>query len=145
VFAKDIEEGINATDGEIMKVVDDFLEDVMDRVVAGKKVVLNKYSYIQVVGRPITENKAYMTLAKQGLAIGRNGVRKIAKISRRKDFVYKIEYVNTISKEKIYFEPHPDFSARVHKALEETNTYFDTKTCNEFSVGEKITKNCNYD
>lgn len=142
-YRKRFKKSISATNGEIMKCLGDILEWVMDEVVKGKKVVLNKYSYIQVIGVPILEHKSYMNLAKQGLAVGKNGVRKSAGLPRRKDFIYGIEYVNTISKEKIYFNPHPAFSGRVHKALEETNVYYHivTKNSNKNNSDKIITKN----
>lgn len=143
-YRRRFKKGVNASDGQIMKVIGDFLEYVMEEVVKGKKVVLNKYSYIQVVGVPVLEHKSYVNLAKQGLVLSRAGIRKAKELPRRKDFVYGIKYVNTISKEKIYFTPHPSFSARVHKALEETNTYYHiTTNCYENSNEEKITKTCN--
>lgn len=128
-----------------MKVINDWLGYVMDEVIKGKKVMLDKYSYIRVVGVPVLEHKSYMNLAKQGLVVRKNGVLKAAGLPKRKDFVYGIEYVNTISKEKIYFDPHPSFSSRVHRTLEETNTYFHivTESCNKNDNDKIITKNRN--
>ncbi len=144
-YRRRFKKGVNASDGQIMKVINDLLEYVMDEVVKGKKVMLGKNSYIQVVGVPVLEHKSYVNLAKQGLILSRAGIRKAKELPRRKDFVYGIEYVNTMAKEKIYFDPHPSFSGRVHKALEQTNTYYHivTKNCNKKDSEEKINKTCN--
>lgn len=144
-YRKRFKKGVNASDGEIMKVIYDYLEYVMDEVIKGKKVMLGKHSYIQVVGVPVLEHASFVNLSKQGLVLSRAGIRKAKGLSRRKDFVYGIKYENTLSKEKIYFDPHPMFSMRVHKALEETNTYFHivTKNCNKKDDDKIINKTCN--
>lgn len=123
-YKRRFKKGMNATNAEIMKVINDSLQFWINEAVKGKKVILNKYSYIQVVGVPVLEHKSYVNLSKQGLVLSRAGLRKAKRLPKRKDFVYGIKYVNTISKEKIYFTPHPSFSAKVHKALQETNTYY---------------------
>lgn len=144
-YRRRFKKGSNATDSEIMKVINDWLEYVMDEVIKGKKVMLNKNSYIQVVGIPVLEHKSYVNLTKKGLVLGRSGIRKATGLPRRKDFIYRIEYVNTMAKEKIYFDPHPDFSGKVHRALEQTNVYYHivTKDCNKKENDKIITKNCN--
>lgn len=142
-YKRRFKKGVNATDGQIMKVIGDYLDYVIEQVVKGKKVILNKYSYIQVVGVPVLEHETYVNLSKKGLVLSRAGLRKAKELPKRKDFVYGIKYVNTISKEKIYFTPHPSFSAKVHKALQETNTYYHivTENCNKKDNDKIITKN----
>lgn len=119
---------MKAKDSEIMKVINDWLEDTVELVANGKKVMFSKDSYMQVIGTPVMEHKTFKQMIGKGKYLV-NGVMKKADNlnSRRNDFVYGIEYVNPKTKEKIYFKPHYTFKAKVSKALRETNNYYTVK------------------
>lgn len=133
------------SDADVMREISLYLNEIMDEVIKGKKVILDKHSYIQVIGAPAVENKTYARLVSKGLIFNGKRISKITSIPRRRDIVYGIEYVNTITDKRIYFDPHKDFKKRLRKSLEETNTHYHivTKNCNFLDGGEKVTKNRN--
>lgn len=144
-YRRKFKQGMKATNSEIMKVIWDYLEEVKEKVIKGKKVNFDKHSYMQVTGIPAIEHPT-LGLRLKGKSLAGNFIKKADNINhRRGDFIYGIKYVNTKAKEKIYFDPHHKFSKRVHKELVETNVYYDivTKNCNKKDNKEKITKNCN--
>ena len=127
-FRKRYKKGIDATDGEIMRVINEWLESVIEEVVKGKKVKFDKHSYVQVVGVPSLEHKGFQAMIRRGKSNARGFIKKADNMNyRRGDFVFKIVYVNETAKEKMYFTAHKDFSSRVHKALIETNNYYEIK------------------
>ena len=128
-----------------MKVINNYLSEVIDQVVKGKKVMFDKHSYMRVVGVPMMERSTF-ALRKVGKCIAGNYIKKADNMNtRRGDFTFHIEYVNDKSKQKIYFNAHPDFSRRVRMSLINTNTYYPivTKDCNKKETDKKITKTCN--
>lgn len=144
-YKRRFKKGMNATDAEIMKVIWEYLDEVKEKVIKGKKVNFDKYSYMQVIGIPAIQHSTF-GLRLSGKSLAGNFIKKADNINhRRGDFVYGIKYVNEKSKEKIYFDAHPEFSKRVHKELVETNVYYHTvtKICNKKESDKKITKNCN--
>lgn len=121
---------IGLRDSEIMSRVNIWIEGVINGVVNGKKVKLDKHSYIQVIGTPVLEDEGFKRIVGNGRYIAGGIVKKADNMNyKRNDVKYKIYYVNSLAKEKIYFEAHKDFKKRVHKALVETNNYY--KICNK--------------
>lgn len=147
-YKRRFKKAIGIRDSEIMKEINSYLNEVMDEVIKGKKVILDKHSYMRVVGIPAVEHKAFARLAGKGLTLSTKGkVTTIKSIPRRKDFIYKIVYVNTITDKKIYFDAHPKFKEKLKKSLNETNTHYHivTNGCNFLESAGKVTKNRNYD
>lgn len=127
-YRRRFKEGMNTSDAEIMKVIWEYLDDVKDKVIRGKKVNLDKHSYIQVIGKPALEHDGFKRLVSKGKILVGNTLKKADNLNqRRNDHVYGIEYVNAKSKEKIYFDPHPDFKKKVSIALRKSNNYYETK------------------
>lgn len=122
-FRKKFKKSISTT--EIKKIWDDFLEDVIERVLDGECVNIDRHSQIQVIGRPVMDDPRFMSLLMRGRTMRRNGTLKYAELSpMRRDFKYEIAYTNTLSKKPLYFKAHPKFAKRVHEAIENTNTYY---------------------
>lgn len=127
-YRRRFKKGMNATDAEIMKVIKDYLSDTVDKVSKGKKVVFSKDSYMQVIGVPVLEHPTYKQMIGKGKYLVNGTFKKANNLnSKRNDFVYGIEYVNTNTKEKIYFDPHPEFKRKVSKELRENNNYYQVK------------------
>ncbi len=119
---------MNATDAEIMKVIKNALAFWVEQVARGKKVVFSKDSYMQVIGVPVLEHPTYKQMIGKGKYLVNGTFKKANNLnSKRNDFVYGIEYINTNTKEKIYFDPHPEFKRKVSKELRENNNYYQVK------------------
>jgi hypothetical protein len=140
-YKRRFKKGSNLTDAQIMKVIKEYLEEVKEQVISGKKVMFDKHSYMRVVGVPFLEHPS-IGLRKSGKYAVGNYIKKADNLSgRRGDFIFKIEYVNEKSKEKIYFNAHPDFSRKVRESIINTNTFYPIVTMK--SNKDKITKTCN--
>lgn len=143
-YKRRFKKGIGVGNSEIMKEINLYLNEIIDEVIKGKKVIIDKHSYMQVIGTPAVENKVFSRLASKGLTLSTKGkVTTIKSIPRRKDIIYKIVYVNTITDKKIYFDAHPKFKERLKKSLNETNTHYKIVTGNGnfLESAGKVTKN----
>lgn len=112
---------------EIKKIWDTFLKvKIIDPVVAGKLVKIDKNSTIQVIGKPIEEDKNFYQMLLRGKMVRRDGVIKMAERNpKRKDFIYKIVYKNkTREGKKLYFKADAAFSKQVRDSLNNTNTFY---------------------
>jgi len=119
---------MDCTDAEIMKVINEWLEETADAISRGKKVKLSKDSYMQVIGTPILEHKTYRNVVGKGNYLTSNGMKKANNMnSKRNDHVFAITYVNPNSKEQIYFTAHPSFKKKVSEELRTNNNYYHTK------------------
>jgi len=114
----------NITSKDIKKICDSFIQSVIDEVILGDKVQIDKHSTCQVIGTPVLEDKRLKSLLLKGKSFSGAGIRTARFNSMRKDFKYKIVYENTLSKNRLFFEPHKNFSRQVHEAIINTNNYY---------------------
>lgn len=124
-FRKKFKKGISAR--EINKIWKDWVQyHIIDGVIEGDKVKIDKHSSIRLVGMPILEDKTFKGLILSGRMINRGGVSSpIKRNIKRKDFKYKIVYENKLAKDKaLYFKASPNFAKQVHLALINTNNYY---------------------
>lgn len=130
-FKKKYKKNIKAT--EIKKIWLDWLEYwIIEGVLNGNMVKIDRYSTIQIVGRSILEDKRVFKMLINGKSMGRNGTMKNAEFgSKRRDFIYKIEYENSLAGDKkLYFKADRAFSRRVHEALLNNNIYYKIEYAN---------------
>jgi hypothetical protein len=115
--------GVKVTNRQIKEVVNKWIEDLKKDVIAGKRVMIDKNSYIQVIGTPILKHKSAVKLISNGKYVTRSGYVKPADNMnfKRNDFVYGIKYEN---KNKLIFTPSKSFSKSVNHSLTNTNTYY---------------------
>ena len=127
-YKKRFKKAMPYKDSEVMKVINEWLEETVEAVSQGKKVKLSKDSYMQVIGTKILEHKTYREVVGKGNYLTSNGMKKANNMnSKRNDAVYAITYVNPSSKEKIYFTAHPSFRKKVSDALRTNNNYYHVK------------------
>lgn len=111
---------------EIKEICDNWIKyRILEELITGSKVQIDKYSTIQIIGVPVLEDKNFMRLLKKGKTRRRDGTLKTATLNpRRKDFKYWIEYTHSLAKRPIYFEADPKFSKAVHEAIVNQNHYY---------------------
>lgn len=99
----------------------------------GKKIKIDRFATIELVGTPILEDKKFLKMLQQGRMLRRDGAIKKAHIDpKRKDVKYKICYKNSIAKKKqVFFKAAPNFSNQVREALNNTNTYYRIEYVNQ--------------
>jgi len=115
--------GKSITATEIRKITKKFISDLIDKVIEGGNVKINKHSSIEVVGTKILEDDIFKLLVK-GKSLRRDGTMKNAEFNpRRKEFKYRIVYENSLNKD-LRFKADPKFAKRVHQALISTNNYY---------------------
>lgn len=124
-FKKKFKKTVTAT--EINKVWKDWVQyHIIDGVIDGDDVKIDKHSSIRIVGTPVLEDGTFKSLILNGRMVNRGGVVTSPKRNiKRKDFKYKIVYVNKLAKDKaLYFKASPKFAKQVHEALINTNNYY---------------------
>lgn len=127
-FKKKFKKEISAT--EINKIWKDFVQyGIIRNVLKGNCVRIDKHSTIQVVGVPVTEDKPFMNLMKNGRILRQNGtIRKADQLGKRKEFKYSFEYKNSLAKNKIIFKADKKFKKQLIDTLNNTFTYFQIKS-----------------
>jgi hypothetical protein len=124
-FKKKFKKPISATD--INKIWKDWVQyHIIDGVIDGDKVKIDKHSSIRIVGMPILDDNSFKGLIMSGRMINRGGSVTSPKMNpKRKEFKYKIVYENKLAKDKaLYFKASPKFAKQVHQALINTNNYY---------------------
>lgn len=124
-FKKKFKKPISATD--INKIWKDWVQyHIIDGVIDGDKVKIDKHSSIRIVGMPILDDNSFKGLIMSGRMINRGGGVTSPKMNpKRKEFKYKIVYENKLAKDKaLYFKASPNFAKQVHQALINTNNYY---------------------
>ena len=124
-FKKKFKTTITAT--EINKMWKDWVQyHIIDGVIDGDKVKIDKHSSIKIVGVPVLDDNSFKGLILSGRMVNRSGVASpIKRNIKRKDFKYKIVYENKLAKDKaLYFKASPKFAKQVHEALINTNNYY---------------------
>lgn len=124
-FRKKFKKGISAR--EINKICKDWIQlYIIDNVLDGQKVKIDKHSSIRVIGRPVLEDENFKSLIRKGKIMNRGGVLVDDNRSlKRKDYKYKIVYENKLAKNKaLYFKASASFSKQVHQSLINTNQYY---------------------
>lgn len=108
---------------EIRKIIKTYLNWIIEKVIEGGQVRMDRHSTIEVIGVPVLEDKIFKILVK-GKSIRRDGSIKNAEFgSKRRDFKYKITYRNKLN-EDLHFNADQKFAKRVHEAIENTNNYY---------------------
>ncbi len=125
--------GKHISSADIKKIWDDYVEKkIIAGVLAGNKVQIDKFSTIQLIGKPVEDDPKFYAMLRKGQMVRRDGAIVRAKIGQlRKDVKYKIIYTNTLGKEKIYFKADPKFARRVRESLNNTNTYYKVNYVNK--------------
>lgn len=127
-FKKRFKKNITAT--EINKIWKDFVQyGIIQKVLKGDCVKIDKHSTIQVIGEKIEENSRFVNLLKQGLIVRQTGViKKVLTRGVRNDFKYKIVYNNKLAKGKLIFNANANFKKQLVETLNTTNNYFQIKS-----------------
>lgn len=112
---------------EIKKMWDTWIQyRIIDSVIQGGVIQIDKHSTIEIVGTPVLEDKRFFKMLMRGKSTLRNGIVKNATLnSRRRDYKFKIVYINKLAKDKdLYFQGVPKFSKQVHEAIVNQNYYY---------------------
>lgn len=127
-FKKRFKKEIKAS--EINKIWKDFVQyGIVQKVLKGDCVKIDKHSTIQVVGEKIEENSRFVNLLKKGLIIRQNGeIKKVLNRGVRNDFKYKILYINRLAKGNLIFKANTEFKKQLVNTLNTTNNYFQIKS-----------------
>ncbi len=92
--------------------------EIIDELVRGKEVRIDKHSTIQVIGRPIKKGSSAYALMKKGLYVQNGFIKKIESVNYfRAGISYKIEYTNTLYKGNLYFNANTEFKKQIYKGL----------------------------
>lgn len=119
--------GVTPSTKQINEVLKNWIEHyVIEQVVKGHEVKLDKHSTIEVIGKPVMDNKRAVSLFSNGRIVSKGRLKKNDGMGKmRKNHIYKIVYKNKLADGKnLHFNAHPIFRKKVNYALENTATYF---------------------
>lgn len=118
--------GKHISSKDIKNIWDSWLEQkIIQGVLNGDEIQIDRYSTIQVVGTPIENDKRFYELLRKGKMRRRDGILVDSKLGLRKDYKYKIVYTNSIAGDKeVYFKADPRFARRVRESLNNTTTFY---------------------
>lgn len=118
---------------EIKKLWNDWVEyAVVKPLLAGKKVQVDNYMTMEIVGKRIIDDPKIAALLMNGLNLRKDGAKKKATDwgRNRPGIKYKIEVKDTnYNKGVLIFEANPKLAKRVHKNLENTQIYYRIALC----------------
>lgn len=116
----------NITPTQIRKIWDVWVKHrIINKVIEGDCVIIDRHSSIQLIGTPILEDKRFFAMLLRGRMSMRDGTAKIAeRHQKRKDYKFKIVYKNDTAKGKLFFKAIPSFSKAAHESIINTNTYY---------------------
>ena len=127
-FKKKFGKEISAT--EINKIWKDYVQyRIIQNVLKGDCVKIDKHSTIQVVGMPVVNDQNLVSLLSNGKIMRRDGTISKADLShKRKYYKYKIVYKNKLAKGTLIFKASPMFKKQLVDTLNNTNIYFTIKS-----------------
>ena len=99
---------------------------IIEPLIEKGKVQIDKRFSLEIVGKPITEDKRKVRLLTQGLIATKAGVKQVGKLNQtRKDFTYRIVMTESRFKEGVLmYDADPRIRKAVTDALCNTSKYY---------------------